>query len=344
MKEKANIFLVQRKNCFLIERKRWGLPFLSTWAIWLAYPYSDMSSIRILKTFLAVARHGSLVAAGKEVGLTAAAVGLQIRSLEADLRLTVFDRNGRAIVLNTAGRGLVAPVQDLVDRFEALAAVENGQQLVGTVVVGALVSALMGAFSDGLWALKRRHPHLEVTLLAGLSSDFAMRVERGELDAAVVTQPPHGLPSSLRWTPLYSEPLVLIVPRKPHFELASTPLDILAQAPFMRFDRQTWTGHLVNEALGQCNAQVKESIELNSVEAIVALVRQGFGVSIVPRLANVTWSRDRLLQVLPLPSVNVQRHVGLLERRQHSRERFTSEIKAYFSLAANRQSFNNGET
>jgi DNA-binding transcriptional LysR family regulator len=112
----------------------------------------------------------------------------------------------------------------------------------------------------------------------------------------------------------------------------------------MRFDRQTWTGHLVNEALGQCNAQVKESIELNSVEAIVALVRQGFGVSIVPRLANVTWSRDRLLQVLPLPSVNVQRHVGLLERRQHSRERFTSEIKAYFSSAANRQRFSNGET
>lgn len=293
-----------------------------------------MSSIRVLKTFLAVARHGSLAAAGKEVGLTAAAVGLQIRALEADLRQTVFDRSGRAIVLNTAGRGLVAPVQDLVARYDALAAVENGQQLVGTVVMGALVSALMGAFADGLWALKRRHPGLDVTLLAGLSADFALKVERGELDAAVVTQPPQGLPSGLRWTRLYSEPLVLVVPRKPHFELASDPLDILAQAPFMRFDRQTWTGHLVNEALAQCNAQVKEGMELNSVEAIVALVRQGFGVSIVPRLANVQWARDRLLQALPLPGVDVQRHVGLLERRQHSRERFTAEIKAYFAPQA----------
>jgi DNA-binding transcriptional LysR family regulator len=293
-----------------------------------------MSSIRVLKTFLAVVRHGSLAAAGKEVGLTAAAVGLQIRSLEADLRLRVFDRSGRSIVLNTAGRGLVAPVQELVTRFEALAAVENGHQLVGTVVVGALVSALMGAFADGLWALKRRHPELDVTLLAGLSSDFALKVERGELDAAVVTQPPQALPSNLRWTPLYSEPLVLIVPRKPRFALASEPLEMLAQAPFMRFDRQTWTGHLVNQALAQCKVQVKEGMELNSVEAIVALVRQGFGVSIVPRLANVTWSRDRLLQVLPLPGVDVQRHVGLLERRHHSRERFTAEVKAYFALAA----------
>jgi DNA-binding transcriptional LysR family regulator len=293
-----------------------------------------MSSIRTLKTFLAVARHGSFAAAGKEIGLTAAAVGLQIRALEADLRQGLFDRSGRSIVLNTAGRSMVARVQELVSSYEALAARGNGEQLSGTVVMGALVSALMGAFADALWSLKRRHPGLEVTLLAGMSADFALKVDRGELDAAIVTQPPQRLPSTLRWTALYSEPMVLIVPRRPHFELAAAPLDVLAQAPFMRFDRQTWTGHLVNDALAQCGARVKEGMELNSVEAIVALVRQGFGVSIVPRLANVQWSRDRALQVLPLPGVDVQRHVGLLERRQHGRERVTAEIKACFAPGA----------
>jgi DNA-binding transcriptional LysR family regulator len=293
-----------------------------------------MSSIRTLKTFLTVARHGSFAAAGKEIGLTAAAVGLQIRALEADLRQGLFDRSGRSIVLNTAGRSMVARVQELVSSYEALAARGNGEQLSGTVVMGALVSALMGAFADALWSLKRRHPGLEVTLLAGMSADFALKVDRGELDAAIVTQPPQRLPSTLRWTALYSEPMVLIVPRRPHFELAAAPLDVLAQAPFMRFDRQTWTGHLVNDALAQCGARVKEGMELNSVEAIVALVRQGFGVSIVPRLANVQWSRDRALQVLPLPGVDVQRHVGLLERRQHGRERFTAEIKACFAPGA----------
>ncbi len=66
------------------------------------------------------------------------------------------------------------------------------------------------------------------------------------------------------------------------------------------------------------------------VEAIVALVRQGFGVSIVPQLANLQWSRDRSLMIVPLPRVSVQRHVGLLERRRHGRERFTAAIKSYF--------------
>ncbi|MES2100925.1 MAG: LysR family transcriptional regulator [Pseudomonadota bacterium] len=295
-----------------------------------------MSSIRTLKSFLAVARLGSFSAAGKEIGLTAAAVGQQIRALEDELHKVLFDRSGRAIVLNTAGRSMIAPVKELVARYEALAAGEPGEALSGTVVMGALVSALMGAFADSLWALTRQHPALEVTLFAGQSADFAAKVERGELDAAVVTQPPARLPSNLVWTALYTEPMVLIVPSRPHFALPSDATQILAQCPFLRFDRQTWTGHLVDEALAQCGATAATRMELNSLEAIVALVRQGFGVSIVPQLANLDWSRDRALRIVPLPGVDVSRSVGLLERRQHSRERVTEAIKAYFASSATR--------
>lgn len=296
-----------------------------------------MSSIRTLKSFLAVARLGSFSAAGKEIGLTAAAVGQQIRALEDELNKPLFDRSGRAIVLNTAGRSMVAPIKELVARYEALADGERGDQLGGTVVMGALVSALMGAFADSLWALTREHPDLDVTLFAGQSADFATRVDRGELDAAVVTQPPMRLPSNLVWTALYTEPMVLIVPSKPHFKLPADGAGILAHCPFLRFDRQTWTGHLVDEALAQCGATVATRMELNSLEAIVALVRQGFGVSLVPRLANLDWSRDRALRIVPLPGVDVSRSVGLLERRQHSRERVTEAIKAYFASGAARK-------
>jgi DNA-binding transcriptional LysR family regulator len=289
-----------------------------------------MSSIRALRTFLAVARHGSFAAAGQEIGLTAAAVGQQMRALEDELHQPLFDRSARAIVLNTAGRQRVAPVKDLVARYEALAARPGDAQLGGTVVMGALVSALMGAFADCLWALKQRHPALDVTLLAGQSADFAQRVERGELDAAVVTQPPARLASSLMWTSLYSEPMVMIVPRRPHFEMPQQPLDILRQCPFIRFDHQLWTGQLVHNVIAACGATVQDAMELNSVEAIIALVRQGFGIAIVPQLAHVQWSRDRALRIVPLVGVTVQRHVGLLERRQHSRQRFTRAIKDYF--------------
>jgi DNA-binding transcriptional LysR family regulator len=201
--------------------------------------------------------------------------------------------------------------------------------LSGTVVVGALISALMGAFADALRAVKRQHPRLKVKILAGLSSDFADRVERGELDAAVVTKSPRPLASSLRWTPLYTEAMVLIVPRRAQFALPDEPLDMLRQAPFIRFDRHTWTGHLVNEVLRRCDVSTSDEMELNSVEAMIEIVRQGFGVSIVPRLANVNWATDRSLRVLTLPGIDVQRHVGLIERAGHTRTRFTEAIKQH---------------
>lgn len=289
-----------------------------------------MSSIRVLKTFLAVAKHGTFARAGQEVGLTPAAVGLQMRSLEEDLGQALFDRSGRSVVLNTAGRLATARVTDLVHRFETLAS-DPADGLSGTVVMGALVSALMGAFANALWTLKREHPQLDVKLFAGLSSDFASRVEHGELDAAVVTQPPRSLPSSLTWTPLYSEPMILIVPAKPHFALADSAVEILRTAPFLRFDRSTWTGHLIEQVLARSRLVVREGMELNSVEAIVALVRQGFGVAIVPQLDNVKWSRDRDLRSVPIPGNRIQRHVGLLERTSHSRTRFTEAIKGHFA-------------
>jgi DNA-binding transcriptional LysR family regulator len=294
-------------------------------------------SFRIFRTFVAVVKHGTFAAAGKEIGLTAAAVGLQIRSLEQDLNLVLFDRGARAVVLNTTGRRIAAQVEDLMLRYEALAASGDDNALSGTVVMGALVSALMGAFADALWSLKQAHPRLEVKLLAGLSSDFAVRVEEGELDAAVVAQSPRPLPASLLWTPLYTEPMVLIVPRQPHFDLARDPLEILRRSPFLRFDRQTWTGYLVNDALRQCGVAVREEMELNSVEAIVEIVRQGFGVSIVPRLANVQWVRDQGLRVISLPGSGVQRHVGLIERTRHGRQQFTAAIKQYFQAGEKRR-------
>jgi DNA-binding transcriptional LysR family regulator len=292
-----------------------------------------MVSIRTFKIFLAVARHGTFAAAGKEVGLTAAAVGLQVRALEEELNQVLFDRGPRSVVLNTAGRKAVPQVEEILACYDELANAGDSDELSGNVVMGALVSALMGAFADALWSLKRAHPRLKVQLFAGLSGDFARQVERGELDAAIVTQPPRALPSSLLWTRLYNEPMVLIVPRRPHFGLPDAPLDALRSAPFIRFDRHTWTGQLVKDVLGEAGVTTRDELELNSVEAAVEIVRQGFGISIVPQLANVQWEKDSALKVIRVPGVTIERRVGLLERTQHRRMQFTAAIKEFFEAS-----------
>ncbi|MEO8080868.1 MAG: LysR family transcriptional regulator [Caldimonas sp.] len=292
-----------------------------------------MPSIRTFRTFLAVARHGTFAGAGREIGLTPAAVGLQIRAMEQEMKQVFFDRGGRSVVLNAAGRRALPQIDQLVWRYESMIEAEESDELSGTVVMGALVSALMGSFADALWSLKARHRRLEVQLFGGMSSEFAGKVEHGELDAAIVTQSPKPLASGMVWTRLYTEPMVLIVPRRPHFALATDPIAILGRSPFLQFERQTWTGHLIKQVLDQCGASAQGGMELNSVEAIIELVRQGFGVSIVPQLANVNWKQDSALRVMKLPGIDVQRRVGLLERVRHNRMRFTTALKQYFDVS-----------
>jgi DNA-binding transcriptional LysR family regulator len=297
----------------------------------ILYYNGRMSSIRVLKNFIAISRHGSVAAAAREIGLTAAAAGQQLQHLEAEIGIALFDRNKRSLVLNNHGRALIEPIQDIIARYESLGSgLKN--ELSGTIVLGALVSTLMGHFGKALDELKRHYPELEVKLIAGLSSDFLEQVLDGKLDAAIVTESPFALPQSAIWTELYKEPMVLILPQtgqkrgRPTMDDETIPKSL----PFIRFERKTWTGHLVDQTIKVNKLAINEGMEINSVEAIIELVRQGLGYSIIPQLANVDWKHDQRLRIHSLPGKTIYRKVGLLERKRHGRQSITAAIKAQF--------------
>ena len=294
-----------------------------------------MSSIKTLKNFLAITRHKSVAAAAREIGLTAAAAGQQLQQLEKEIGLELFDRTKRSLSLNAHGRSLIEPIQEIVARYEALGS-NLKSDLSGTIVLGALVSTLMGAFGKTLNELKQSFPSLEVKLIAGLSSDFLDQVLDGTLDAAIVTESPYALPQNIQWTELYKEPMILISPassskRKSNASHADSKL------PFIRFERNTWTGHLVDQTIKANKLSIQEGMELNSVEAIIELVRQGLGYSIVPKLANISWEKDAQLKIRELQGKTIFRKVGLLERKKHSRQNVTQLIKQQFLSGATKR-------
>lgn len=287
-----------------------------------------MSSIKTLKNFLAITRHKSVAAAAREIGLTAAAAGQQLQQLEKEIGLELFDRTKRSLSLNAHGRSLIEPIQEIVARYETLGS-NLKSDLSGTIVLGALVSTLMGAFGKTLNELKQNFPSLEVKLIAGLSSDFLDQVLDGSLDAAIVTESPYALPQNVQWTELYKEPMILITPASTSKQKMSSA-DSESNLPFIRFERNTWTGHLVNQTIKVNKLLIQEGMELNSVEAIIELVRQGLGYSIVPKLANISWTNDRQLSIQELPGKTIYRKVGLLERKKHRRKNITQAIRQHF--------------
>jgi DNA-binding transcriptional LysR family regulator len=281
-----------------------------------------MSSIRVLKNFIEVTRHPSVAAAAREIGLTPAAAGQQLAQLEEDLGIQLFDRNKRSLVLNNQGRALIQPIQAIISQYESLgSSFKSG--LSGSLTLGALVSSLMGQFGKTLNRLKKEYPELELKISTGLSSDFLEQVMDGILDAAIVTESPYALPKSVQWTPLYEEQMVLIYPRGKN----GTAL------PFIRFEPKTWTGELVDKVIRSNKLQIDNSMIVNSVEAIIELVRQGFGYAIVPKLANVEWEKDKRIVISNPGRKAIYRRVGLLERKSHGRKMITRAIEEQFTLS-----------
>ena len=275
-----------------------------------------MSTIRFLRTFLAVEKHGSLAAAADRVALTQAAVGQQMRALEDELRRPLFDRSRRVVTLTPAGRALIPHARKIVAAYEAmLTDADAAEEIAGTITVGAIVSA-MGFLTESLVALKARHPALEVKLVLGYSGALAEQAEAGELDAALVVEPQHDIPVRVQWTPLYEEPLMLLASTR----IASAHADVgalLKSQPFLRFDRASDTGAKVEQTLRRMRVKPNEVLEVNSVAAIIDLVRQNVGISIVPLLKHVAWTRERSVVALPLPFRPAARVIGMLESGRH---------------------------
>ncbi|MFC4276516.1 LysR family transcriptional regulator [Achromobacter aloeverae] len=284
-----------------------------------------MSTIRFLRTFVAVSRYGSFSEAAERVALTQAAVSFQMRALEEELGRELFDRSGRLAILNAAGRDLLPEIKQFLDLYDRIRSPRRPGpgELAGSVAVGAIVSC-MGLLSKAVSALKREHDGLDVRLFSGKSSELAGKVESGELDAALVVESGRRM-ASTRWTPLYEEPLVVIAPPSAS---GDTLHELLERNPFLRFDRTQRTGLQIDRVLRRLNVHVHEFLELNAIETVVELVRQEVGVTLLPLLKAAQWASAPDLRVLPLPEDigPIVRAVGLIDRREHSRQAITDSI------------------
>jgi DNA-binding transcriptional LysR family regulator len=132
------------------------------------------------------------------------------------------------------------------------------------------------------------------------------------------------------WTPLYDEPMVLLTPASSR---AAAPRAMVERYPFIRFNRNEHTGELVERTLRRLRAKPQEFLELNSIEAIVELVREGLGVAMLPRLAQRTWDDDPLLRVLPVPQATERRSIALVQLRMAPRAEIISAVGQQFRSA-----------
>lgn len=235
-------------------------------------------AIRDLKTLLAIADSGSFAAAARAVHRTQSAVSAQMKSLEEELGVDLFDRSKRPPVLNGIGHAFVGRTREVIHSYEALFEDVRSPAVEGHLRLGVVPSVITGVMPQALVALRTKYPRLHIELAMGLSADLVERVRRGKLDAAIASDL-KGKISGLRWRPFAREPLVVIAPIDAPERTAE---EFVTTFPFIRYTRQAWVGELIEGLLRRRQLRVNELMTLDTLEAITTMVHHGLGVSIVP--------------------------------------------------------------
>ena len=273
----------------------------------------EMSTIRFLKTFVAVAQTGSFTAAADLVALTVPAVSQQMRGLETELGHTLFEREGRQLRLSSQGHRLLPRIQTLIAQYEALKYDGDGLPLQGQVSLGVVSSALPVA-SNALLSLEAEHPRLQIRLEGLRTHDITQGVTEGRFALGVVVGTPETQRNpALNWTPLYREPLRLIASAR-YADAHMTPAELIRNHRFIGYDRNSYTGSRIQRIYQNFESRSPNTLELNSLPSIVELVRQNVGVAIIPLLKGFALANDASLSIVSITRNNIYRHVGLIQK------------------------------
>ncbi|MDR6888698.1 MULTISPECIES: LysR family transcriptional regulator [Variovorax] len=267
--------------------------------------------INELRTFIAVCRHGTFAAAGERIGLTQSAVSSQIKRLEEALGFELFDRTGRSATLNAAGETTLARAEEICGLYAKLGDLPEDAAHGGLLRIGAIASTQSTLLARALASLRKELPQLRVHVSPGVSMRLMDDLDAGAIDAAVIIRPPFGILPDLTWQSLVHEPYVLIAPRKvPGKDWRA----LIQEQPFLRYDRASFGGRMVERFLRREGIVVNDSIELDEIPGLIHMTSKGLGVALVP-LVEAHLPLPASVRVLSLGELTFYREVGLLQRK-----------------------------
>ena len=287
--------------------------------------------LRQLQTLVAIADTGSFHAAAAKLGLTQAAISMQMKSLEESLRLELFERSVRPPRLNNTGLLMLEQAREITSLCDKLLdASPVSSQLIGSIRNGTVpgMSFILPQTLDNLHKSYRR---LQIRVVSDLADELVHQIDQGRLDAAVITQP-QDLDSHLLSRPLLSEPLMVIAPRD---YAGQSDAELLTGNPYIGFNRKAEVSRLIEQALNQRNIKVNPIMELDTLETFQMMILHGLGVGVLP----ISSIRERFLDDLyavPFGSPALQRTISLVQQREHHRQIFLDTLyDALSRVAAN---------
>ncbi len=279
-------------------------------------------SITYLKTLLTIQATGSFLEASNVLNLSHSAVSVQMKHLEQRLGRDLFRKGKRPAQITPFGRKFCGQAAPVVAEYDHLMRPPTGDSTEGQLRIGFVSTTFQALLPIVLETLRQSFPALEVNVASGLSNELAAKVESEELDFAFVSAPRQTM-GNVRFVEYAREPLYIVAPLG--VVVPENPLDLLTQGPFIGFASRSWLGAQIQSALSEIGVKVNQTVELDSIDAIEALVSRGIGVSVVPQRLFAENLGDRM-QCLDFPVRNNYRVLSLIFHHENARKTILQEL------------------
>jgi DNA-binding transcriptional LysR family regulator len=204
-------------------------------------------------------------------------------------------------------------------------------KMAGLLDIGAVPTTLSGVVPRALADLQKMYPRIAVNMINGMSGELVARVENGELDAAVVSEPLNP-PPGLLWHPVAVEKIVVAAPPQSR---EKTDRELLEAWPYIRFNRRAWVADPIQQSLRRRKIRPRQTMELDSLESILLMVYYGLGVSVIPQRC-VEGPHPLPVRYVPFGEPPLVRRIGVAERAGNPKEKLTAALYlAFKSLTMN---------
>jgi LysR family cyn operon transcriptional activator len=246
---------------------------------------------------VSVADAASVSKAALQVHVSQPALSRQIRDLESELGVRLFDRLGRRIQLTTAGEDLLGRSRDLLAHAESLRerARTLGGGVAGVLRVGATPQAMQSVLAGFLPRFQRARPGVDIRLIEEGGVRLFELVERGELHLALGGILPE---SRLASRPLFSIRVLAVAARASRWKGRRTiAVAELAREPLLLLSREFGSRQLFDAACRIARIQPRVVVESREPHSLITLAEARQGVAIVPSTVRFA---SKKIQILPL--------------------------------------------
>ena len=241
-----------------------------------------------IRVFRAVAHHLNFSRAAEELFLTQPAVTQQIKALEDQVGVPLFDRGGGKIALTPGGNALL-PFADKMKVLEeeAITAIADAYgEHAGELSIGASQTIGQYLLPRFVAAFVKTHPKIRVTARSGNTDQMLEALVAGEVQIALI----EGLDQrkDVHIEAFMEDQLVLVVPAKHGWAEQEITLEDLRMEPVLMREFGSGTRRIIESCLAEAGMKMKDltpGMELDSNEALLNAVEAGLGYTFVSRWA-----------------------------------------------------------